>query len=629
MVSSSLVYPSPKTVWGKMSQALIGKTLPNEKLSEEKFSVFWGLPVLASDAISSVAYAGEEILYVLVPVIGLLAYGQMFHIAMAIVALLFILVFSYRQTIEAYPCGGGSYIVAHDNLGTLPGLTAAATLSIDYILTVAVSSSAGTAAITSAVPELLPHRVAITLFFITLLTIGNLRGIKDSSRMFGIPTYSFIFAMLIMIIYGIYKVHVGGFIPQAIRTVPEFTGEITLFLILRAFASGCTALTGVEAVSNAIPNFREPAQSNAIKVLFLLALIVLFIFGGTSYLATLYHALPNPDETVIAQIASQVFGASPMFYIIQLTTALILVMAANTAFTDLPLLLSLLAKDGYMPRQFAQRGGRLNFSNGIEFLGVSSAILVILFQGETHLLLPLYAVGVFASFTLSQSGMWVHWVRGKAAGWRHKAAINGFGAIVTFITVLIIGATKFMHGAWIVCILVPVFIFGMLKIKAHYSLVAKQLSLPISEKSAVGTIRADQERHIIVPLASLNRASFKALLYAKRLAGYHSIRAFHVSVDAESAEKLRRKWSEFGLDVPLIIRVSPFRDTISPLLDYIQSEEEAFRQDDLITVVIPQFVVQKWWHNLLHNQTGFFIKNRLMHDPRVAVVTVSYYLKEG
>ena len=318
-----------------------------------------------------------------------------------------------------------------------------------------------------------------------------------------------------------------------------------------------------------------------------------------------------------------------MFYIIQLTTALILVMAANTAFTDLPLLLSLLAKDGYMPRQFAQRGGRLNFSNGIEFLGVSSAILVILFQGETHLLLPLYAVGVFASFTLSQSGMWVHWVRGKAAGWRHKAAINGFGAIVTFITVLIIGATKFMHGAWIVCILVPVFIFGMLKIKAHYSLVAKQLSLPISEKSAVGTIRADQERHIIVPLASLNRASFKALLYAKRLAGYHSIRAFHVSVDAESAEKLRRKWSEFGLDVPLIIRVSPFRDTISPLLDYIQSEEEAFRQDDLITVVIPQFVVQKWWHNLLHNQTGFFIKNRLMHDPRVAVVTVSYYLKEG
>ena len=621
---------SPKTFWGKLSQTLIGKTLPNEKLSEEKFSVFWGLPVLASDAISSVAYAGEEILYVLVPVIGLMAYKEMFHIAMAIVALLFILVFSYRQTIEAYPCGGGAYIVAHDNLGTMPGLTAAATLSIDYILTVAVSASAGTAAITSAVPELLSHRVAITLFFIALLTIGNLRGIKDSSRMFGIPTYSFILSMLIMIIYGIYKVHVYGFIPQATRQVPEVMGEITLFLILRAFAAGCTALTGVEAVSNAIPNFREPSPKNAITVLFLLALIVLFMFGGTSYLATLYHALPNPEETVIAQIATQVFGvATPMFFIIQLTTALILVMAANTAFTDLPLLMSLLSKDGYMPRQFGQRGGRLNYSKGIEFLGLSSAILVILFQGETHLLLPLYAVGVFASFTLSQSGMWVHWVRGKMPGWKHKAVINGFGAIVTFITMLILGATKFMHGAWIVCLLVPLFIAGMLKIKAHYSLVAKQLSLPISEKNVGIANNPAQERHIIVPLASLNRASYKALLYAKSLAGYNSIRAFHVAVDEESADKLRRKWSEFGLEIPLIIRVSPFRDTISPLMDYIQSEKESFRQDDLITVVIPQFVVKKWWHNLLHNQTGFFIKNRLMHDPRVAVITVSYYLKEG
>ena len=628
-MSSTLAHPTPETMWEKLSRLLIGKSLPNEQLQEEKFSVFWGLPVLASDAISSVAYAGEEILYVLVPIIGLMAYAQMFHIALAIVALLFILVFSYRQTIQAYPCGGGSYIVAHDNLGAIPGLTAAATLSIDYILTVAVSSSAGTAAITSALPDLLPHRVAITLFFILLLTIGNLRGIKDSSRLFGIPTYAFIASMLVMIIYGIYKVNIDGFVPQAARQVPAVAGDITLFLILRAFASGCTALTGVEAVSNAIPNFKEPAQSNAIKVLFLLALIVLFIFGGTSYLATLYHALPNPDETVISQIAIQVFGDNAMFYVIQLTTALILVMAANTAFTDLPLLLSLLAKDGYMPRQFSHRGGRLNYSNGIEFLGLSSAALVVIFDGETHLLLPLYAVGVFASFTLSQSGMWLHWVRSKTPGWKHKATINGFGAIITFFTVLIIGATKFMHGAWIVCLLVPLFIHGMLVIKSHYSLVARQLSLPVSEKDKLSGISKDQERHIIVPLASLNRASFKALSYAKRLAGYTSIRAFHVALDEETAEKLRHKWMEFGLEIPLIIRVSPYRDTINPLMDYIQSEEQAFRQDDLITVVIPQFVVKKWWHNLLHNQTGFFIKNRLMHDPRVAVVTVSYYLKEG
>ncbi len=629
-MSSTLAHPTPETLWKKLSRLLIGKSLPNEQLYEEKFSVFWGLPVLASDAISSVAYAGEEILYVLIPVIGLMAYTQMFHIALAIVALLFILVFSYRQTIQAYPCGGGSYIVAHDNLGTLPGLTAAATLSIDYILTVAVSTSAGTAAITSAFPDLLPHRVAIALFFILLLTIGNLRGIKDSSRLFGIPTYAFIVSMLLMILCGIYNVNVAGFVPQAVRQVPVAAGEITLFLILRAFASGCTALTGVEAVSNAIPNFKEPAQSNAIKVLFMLALIVLFIFGGTSYLATLYHAIPNPDETVISQIAGQVFGNnSLMFYVIQLTTALILVMAANTAFTDLPLLLSLLAKDGYMPRQFGHRGDRLNYSNGIEFLGFSAAVLVVIFDGETHLLLPLYAVGVFASFTLSQSGMWLHWVRAKTPGWKHKATINGLGAVITFFTVLIIGATKFMHGAWIVCLLVPLFIHGMLMIKAHYALVAKQLSLPSSEECSLPEISEHQDRHIIVPLASLNRASFKALAYAKCLAGYNSIRAFHVALDEETAEKLRRKWTEFGLDIPLIIRVSPYRDTITPLMDYIESEEDAFRQDDLITVVIPQFVVKKWWHNLLHNQTGFFIKNRLMHDPRVAVITVSYYLKEG
>ena len=408
--------------------------------------------------------------------------------------------------------------------------------------------------------------------------------------------------------------------------MPAVSGEITLFLILRAFASGCTALTGVEAVSNAIPNFQEPCQINAKKVLLWLAILVLLIFGGTSYLATLYHALPNPDETVIAQIAEQVFGDSPMYYILQLTTALILVMAANTAFTDLPLLLSLLAKDGYMPRQFARRGGRLNFSNGIDFLGLAAAALVIAFNGETHLLLPLYAVGVFASFTLSQSGMWLRWVRSKTPDWKHKAAINGLGAIVTFFTVLIIGATKFMHGAWIVCLLVPIFIYGMLKVKTHYSEVAQQLSLPLSEKAAASAIDENREKHIIIPLASLNRASFKALLYAKRLVGYSSIRAFHVAVDEEEAEKLRKKWAAFNLGIPLIIRVSPYRETIMPLLDYIQSEVQSFRQDDLITVVIPQFVVKKWWQNLLHNQTSYFIKNRLMDDPRVAVVTVSYHL---
>ena len=612
----------------KIRKFLVGKSLHNKQLSDEKFNVFWGLPILASDAISSVAYACEEILYVLIPIIALAAYTQMFYVSLAIVALLCILVFSYRQTIDSYPCGGGSYIVAHDNLGVVPGLAAAATLSIDYVLTVAVSACAGTAAITSAVPELLPHRVAMTLFFIFILTIGNLRGLKDSSKMFGVPTYTFIVSVIIMIIYGIFKIKVLGFVPTEMGQMPVAAGEITLFLILRAFAAGCTALTGVEAVSNGIPNFQEPSQKNAKAVLVLLALVVLVIFSGTSYLATLYHAVPNPDETVLAQIAEQVFGNGPMYYVMQCTTALILIMAANTAFNDFPLLLSLLAKDGYVPRQFAQRGGRINYSNGIDFLSLAAAGLVIVFDGETHLLLPLYAVGVFASFTLSQSGMWLRWVRNKSTGWRHKAFINGLGAIVTFITVIIIGATKFMAGAWIVCVLVPIFIYGMLQIKAHYNIVARQLSLPLDELASELAMHQGEVNHVIVPLASLNKASLKALTYAKDISFNNNIVAFHVAMNEQFAEELREKWEVFNLGIPLVIYSSPYRDSVKPLLEFIATQEYASKADDTITIVLPEVIVSNKWTNILHNQTSYFMRGKLIHDPRIAIVTVPFQLKE-
>jgi len=612
----------------KIKIFLIGKSLHNKQLGDQKFNVFWGLPILASDAISSVAYAGEEILYVLVPIIAVAAYAQMFYVSLAIVALLCILVFSYRQTIDSYPCGGGSYIVAHDNLGVVPGLTAAATLSIDYVLTVAVSSCAGTAAIISAFPGLLPHRVIMTLFFILVLTIGNLRGIKDSAKMFGIPTYTFIVSILIMIVYGIFKVKVLGFVPVETVQMPAVAGDLTIFLILRAFAAGCTALTGVEAVSNGIPNFRVPSQENAKAVLVLLALVVLAIFSGTSYLATLYHALPNPDETVLAQIAIQVFGNGAMYYFMQFTTALILIMAANTAFNDFPLLLSLLAKDGYVPRQFAQRGGRLNFSNGIDFLALAAGGLVIVFNGETHLLLPLYAVGVFASFTLSQSGMWLRWVKNKAPGWRHKAFINGLGAIVTFITVIIIGATKFMAGAWIVCVLVPVFIYGMLRIKSHYSVVARQLILPLSDLATALSRHEGEVNHVIVPLASLNKASLKALLYAKDISDNQNIVAFHVAMNEEFAKDLREKWDVSNFGIPLVIYPSPYRDTVKPLLNFIASQEYASKSDDIITIVLPEVIVNKRWTNILHNQTSYFMRDQLVHDPRITIVTVPFPLKK-
>jgi Amino acid transporters len=609
----------------KLGSLLIGKSLKTDELKDEKFNIFWGLPILSSDAISSVAYAGEEILWVLIPIIGLMSYKYMFYAALCIVCLMFLLVFSYKQTIDNYPSGGGAYIVAKENLGTTPGLVAAASLTIDYILTVAVSASAGTSAITSAVPYLLPHKISITIALIVLMTIGNLRGIREASKMFGIPTYFFMISVLSMIIVGIVKVHIFGYVPHAASVIPKVTGDITIFLFLRAFAAGCTALTGIEAVSNGIPSFKEPAQKNAKIVLQLLAFIVLLIFGGLSYLATLYHAVPDPNVTVIAQIANQVFGTSFMFYIIQGTTAIILIMAANTAFAGLPLLLALMAKDGFVPRQFTKRGKRLGFSNGIIVLAVLSSILVILFRGETHLLLPLYAVGVFISFTLSQTGMFTKWVREKKTGWRHKAAINGLGALVTFITVIIIGVTKFFHGAWIVCILVPILVRSMIRVKKHYNHVAEQLKLTVYKRPKEINL-AEEKRYVIVPIDTLNKSFLKALNYARTISD--NIIVFHVSVDDETTEKLLKKWDEYNVGIPIIVKKSPYRHIVGPLVKYIESDEYGAGPMDTVTVIIAQFVVTKWWGNILHNQTSLFIKTLLLKRRNIAMVTIPYIIQE-
>ncbi|MBI6873280.1 APC family permease [Clostridium aciditolerans] len=608
-----------------LSKILIGKSLRTDELKDEKFNVFWGLPILSSDAISSVAYAGEEILWVLVPIIGLLSYKYMFYAALCIVFLMFLLVFSYRQTIDSYPDGGGSYIVAKDNLGTIPGLVAGSALSIDYVLTVAVSTCAGTAAITSAIPSLLVHKVFITVALIIIMTLGNLRGIRESSKIFGIPTYLFMISVIGMIVFGIIKVHILGYTPKPSYTIPNVSGDITLFLFLRAFASGCTALTGVEAVSNGIPSFKEPSQKNAKIVLELLALVILMIFGGISYLATLYHAVPNLEVTVVAQIAYQVFGTSIFFYVIQITTAVILIMAANTAFAGLPLLLALMAKDKFMPRQFNKRGKRLGFSNGIITLSLFACLLVIAFRADTHLLMPLYAVGVFISFTLSQAGMFTRWVKSKKRGWRHKAFINGLGCLVSFVTVIIIGVTKFLHGAWIVCILVPLIVRIMLKINKHYSIVAEQLRLSIYEKPKHIDL-AEQKRYVIVPIDTLNKSFLKALNYARTIS--NNIILFHVSVDDVATAKLLKKWDEYGVGIPIVVKKSPYRNIVTPLVKFIESEEYAAGPMDTVTVVMPQFVVENWWGNILHNQTSLFTRTMLLKERNIAIVTVPYIIEE-
>ena len=604
----------------RIKKLLIGEPLKSSQLHHEKFSIFKGLAILSSDAISSVAYACEEILWVLIPIIGLLAYKSLIYVTISILVLLSILIFSYRQTINSYPKGGGSYMVSKENLGELPSLVAGSALTIDYVLTVAVSSCAGSAAIISAVPALLPHRVTLTVFIIIIMTLGNLRGIRESAKIFSIPTYFFIFIAIIMIVFGIIKYLFLGYIPQPPVGMPEVYGDLTIILFLKAFSAGCTALTGIEAISDGVANFKAPAPKNAKIVLGLLFLIVVIIFGGVSYLSTIYHAVPNLQKTVVAQIAEMVFGKSSlMFYLMQIATTLILIMAANTAFSDLPLLLSFIARDGYAPRQFTKRGDRLSYSNGILALALLASLLVIIFNGESHFLLPLYAVGVFMSFTLSQTGMVMKWIRSKEAGWRHKAFINGFGAFITLITTVVIGINKFVHGAWMVFILIPLGVFIMKKIKKHYDTTAEQLTM---EGSKFPEIDKDLVKHFIVPVGGLNRSVVKTINYAKCLS--NDIVAFHVSTNDDETEKLKQKWEKYKIDIPLVIEKSEYREILAPLEAFIKSQN--YSEHDIITIVLPQITAERLHYNALHNQTATLLRSSLLKSRNIAVITVPYII---
>lgn len=608
----------------KIKHLVLGQSLRSDALDHEKFSVIWGLPVLSSDAISSVSYACEEILMVLIPVLGMASYGLLMKVGFAIVFLLFILVFSYRQTINCYPQGGGSYIVASDNLGKVFGLIAAASLAIDYVLTVAVSVCAGTAAITSAFPQLLSMRTGIALIIISLLTIGNLRGMKDSSVLFGIPTYVFIITILLLIVTGFVKVLIFNETPAVSAAMPQYVENAGLLLFLKAFSSGCTALTGVEAVSDGIPNFREPAQKNAKRVLYLLAGLVFVIFLGISALASLYHIIPNANVTVIAMIAEAVFGnGTLLFYLVQVTTAVILTMAANTAFADLPLLLSILARDGFVPRQFMSRGSRLSFSNGILLLFFLSAALVIYFHASSHLLMPLYAVGVFLSFTLSQAGMFVRWVKRKEDKWKHKAFINGAGMVITGITCIIIAASKFLHGAWIVLICIPVLVYIMERIHRHYHYVKESLKI----RSAEELQPYDLQIHgrVILPVDSINRSFLKAYHYACSLQ-VREMEFYHVNTNAEATEKLQELYQQMRLDIPLIVEDAPYRNVNEMILHHVEEAQNDLKKKESVTVILPQFVMKKKRFHALHNQTSMQLKLQLSKLRNVSVVSVPYII---
>ncbi|MGO4545606.1 APC family permease [Paenibacillus sp. 2TAB23] len=602
----------------RFKRILIGRPMKSSEIEGEKLSKLKALAVLSSDALSSVAYGTEQILLVLM-VAGFAAVWYSIPISIAVLGLLLVLILSYRQTIFSYPAGGGAYIVAKDNLGVSTGLLAGGSLLVDYILTVAVSTSAGTDAITSAFPSLHDHRVAIALVMIVLLTIINLRGITESASVLAMPVYLFVIAIFILIISGVVKFMAGG----AHTAVPELgatVSNISLFLLLKAFSSGCSALTGVEAMSNAIPNFKQPAERNAAKTLIMMGTILGAMFIGISLLAYWYGIMPNEKETVVSQIANATFGRGVIYYIIQGVTALILFLAANTAYAAFPLLSFMLAKDKYMPNMFMARGDRLGFSNGIIILGVLSALLVIAFHGNTENLIPLYAVGVFIPFTLSQLGMMVRWFKLKPSGWKTRLIINTIGMLTTLAITLIFIFTKFSH-VWMVFIFLPLVIMLFYGIHRHYMNMANELRINMNEDKPV--IKGST---IVVPIAGITRVVNHSLSYAKSLTD--NVVAVYVGFDDEDIERMEKKWEEWNPGVRLIVLRSSYRSIIRPLMRFIDTIEWKTSETDHITVLIPQFITKHWWHYFLHNQTSLMLRAYLYAQKDVVIATVPYHLRK-
>jgi amino acid transporter len=601
----------------RLKRVFLGSPLPTAQSRHERLAKSTALAVFASDALSSVAYATEEILLVLV-LAGTAALSYSIPISIAIAILIAIVVSSYRQTIRAYPQGGGAYIVSKDNLGVPAGLVAGAALLIDYVLTVAVSVAAGIAALTSAVPALFPYRPWLCVVAVVGIAVANLRGIRESGKLFAAPTYLFIASLFVLIVYG----GAGAlfdFLPEAPyqRHPPGLEG-VGLFLFLRAFASGCTALTGVEAVSDGVPAFKAPESHNARTVLTVLGVILIVLFLGITFLAYDFGITPRHEETVVSQLARHVFGGGALYFELQAVTMLILLLAANTSFADFPRLSFFLARDRFIPRQFATQGDRLVFSNGILILSGLAALLLVIFGGDTHALIPLYAVGVFLSFTLSQASMVRRWLRLKEVGWWWRWWLNAIGALVTGLVMITIAATKFTHGAWIVVLLIPALVAVFVMVHRHYEEVAVQLSLDAFSPPPPMT------NTVLVLVGDIHRGVIKAIQYAQTLSP--NAKAVFVETDPERTRRLEEKWGRYGMGVPLIVLTSPYRSLLGPLtkyVDHLQNQGE----NHVVTIVLPEFIPARWWQLGLHNQTAFLIKGAMLFHKNVIVTDVPYHLR--
>ncbi|MGG4141603.1 APC family permease [Paenibacillus algorifonticola] len=604
-----------------LKRLVIGRPLKSNELGDQKLIKLKALAILSSDALSSVAYGPEQILIVLITV-SAAAFWYSVPIAAFVLILLLALILSYRQIIFAYPHGGGAYVVSKENLGIFPGLISGGSLLVDYILTVAVSVSAGTDAITSAFPSLHEHNVLIAVIFVILITILNLRGVTESASILAYPVYLFVLALFILIGAGIYNIATGHVPPELHTPIGTPVAGISLFLLLRAFASGSSALTGVEAISNAIPNFRDPAPRNAAKTLSSMGILLAILFSGIVFLAYYYGIKPAVEVTVVSQIAEHTFGRHFMYFFIQGTTALILILAANTGYSAFPLLAVNLAKDKFIPRMFTVRGDRLGYSNGIISLGVLSILLIIAFGGQTEHLIPLYAVGVFIPFTLSQTGMIVKWVRQRPKGWVVKLLINSAGALISLIVTMMFFLTKFAQ-VWPVLVFLPIIIYVFHRIKKHYNAVGEQLRLTTCEPAM-----PIEGNVLILPVAGMTHVVDNSIAYAKSLS-VNQIIAVYVPFEREEGEAFEEKWKDWQPDVRLVVLHSPYRSVMQPLLKFIDTvERKASQSSYRVTVIIPQFIPKRGWHNILHNQTSFMIRALLLHRKNVVVTTVPYHLKK-
>ena len=628
-------YQPPRSI----STWLIGRPLSTADAPHQAIRKIVGLAVFSSDAMSSVAYATQE-MFVVLAAAGTMAYGISIPISLAIVGLLVILTISYEQTIHAYPGGGGAYIVARDNLGELPAQTAAAALLTDYILTVAVSISSGVAQITSAFPTLYPYRVEISVVLVAFVMLVNLRGVKESGAIFALPTYFFVVMMFFTVAVGLLRYLTGGLgvvVDPPPTEMLHGAQAVTVFLVLRAFSSGTTALTGVEAISNGIPAFRVPRSRNAGLTLIAMSVVLGTLLVGITFLSVQVGAVPSEEETVISQLARTIYDGRGILYLATMAaTTVILILAANTSFADFPRLSALAAKDGFLPRQLTYRGSRLVFSRGIVALALIASLLIIAFQASVTALIPLYAIGVFLSFTLSQGGMARRWWKSghllldqevvetgsrlvHDPKWRTKMVINAFGAVCTGIVMLVFATTKFRDGAWVVLILIPVLVYIFSAIHKHYRQLAASLSL-----DDYGVPPRTVRHRVVMPIGGVHRGSLAALSYARTLSD--DVTAVYISLDPDEAARVREKWERWGEGVRLVVLDSPYRLLYEPFLQYIEELSAQRQPNETITIVVPQFVPRHSWHNLLHTQTALFLRMALLFKPGIVITDVPYQL---